>query len=291
LNKEGYISIRGKEIRMCSLGNNLFSGSGIGEFVSVFDAGKTYQVLYGKKEIGQIHYATISSQKKLEGNGFSQRFILAGKAWKVVQSDPFKKTLQVIPTEKGVKPMWLGKGVGIAGRFAEAARRYVLNPQYPSNINVDDDVMDALLESVDKLKLTVSELSSYTVQKVSRKRSLDLKVYTYAGEIKNMLFSFLVPEFFDCVKNVKYDWRSIWFKTIQEIEMEDFFHWVDSLDFESFEGILSEKLKEESKKIGELIFQDRFADLVDEKLLIKAFIKIFWDRLEHQDATLKTQPA
>ena len=73
--------------------------------------------------------------------------------------------------------------------------------------------------------------------------------------------------------------------------MEDFFLWVDSLDFEAFESILSERLQEESKKIGELIFQDRFADLVDEKVLIKAFIKIFWDRLEQEDPSLKTQPA
>ncbi len=291
LNKDGYISIRGDEIRMGPLGNNLFSGSGIGEFVSVFDAGKTYQVLHGKKEIGQIHYATISSQKKLEGAGFSQRFILAGKAWKVVQSDPFKKTLQVVPADKGVKPMWLGKGVGIAGRFADAARRFVLQPQYPDNIRLDDEVMDALLESCDKLRLTVSDDSFYTVQRVSRKRSVDYTVYTYSGEIKNMLYSFLISEFYDCVKNAKYDWRSIWFKSLQEIEMEDFFLWVNSLDFETFESILSERLQEESKKIGELIFQDRFADLVDEKVLIKAFIKIFWDRLEKEDPTLKTQPA
>ncbi|MFW6262631.1 MAG: DEAD/DEAH box helicase [Thermotogota bacterium] len=291
LHKEGYLSIRGDEIRMGSLGNNLFSGSGIGEFVSVFDAGKTYQVLYGKKEIGQIHYATISSQKKLEGAEFSQRFILAGKAWKVVQSDPFKKILQVIPTEKGVKPMWLGKGVGIAARFADAARRFVLNPRYPENIKVDDAVMDALLDSIDQLRLTVSEDSFYTVQRVSRQRSVDMKVYTYAGEIKNMLYSILISEFFDCVKTVKYDWQSIWFKSIQEIEMEDFFRWVDSLDYETFETILSERLKEESKKIGELIFQDRFADLVDERILIKAFIKIFYDRLEKASSTLKIQPA
>ena len=291
MNKEGYISIRGEEIRMGPVGNNLFSGSAIGEFVSVFDAGKTYQVLHGKKEIGQTHYATISSQKKLEGGNFSQRFILAGKAWKVIQSDPFKKTLQVIPTDKGVKPMWLGKGVGIAGRFADAARRFVLQPQYPENIKVDEEVMDSLLASCDKLRLTVSEASLYTVQSVSRKRSLDLKVYTYAGEIKNMLYSFLLPEFFDCVKTVKYDWRCIWFKSIQEIEMEDFFQWVNTLDFNAFEQVLTEKLQEETKKIGELIFQDRFADLVDEKVLIKAFIKIFWDRLEKAEATLKTQPA
>lgn len=291
MNKEGYISVRGEEIRMGHIGNNLFSGSGIGEFVSVFDAGKTYQVLHGKKEIGQIHYATISSQKKLEGGNFSQRFILAGKAWKVVQSDPFKKTLQVVPTEKGVKPMWLGKSVGIAGRFADAAKRFVLQPQYPENIVVDDDVMEALMESTDKLRLTVSEESAYTVQMVSRKRSLDMKVYTYAGEIKNMLYSFLIPEFFDCVKTVKYDWRSVWFKSFQGIEMEDFFRWVEALDFDTFEQILSEKLKEESKKIGELIFQDRFADLVDERVLIKAFIKIFWDRLEKAEPTLKTQLA
>ncbi len=291
LHKEGYINIRGDEIRMGSLGNNLFSGSGIGEFVSVFDAGKTYKVLYGKKDIGQIHYATISSQKKLEGAGFSQRFILAGKAWKVIQSDPFKRILQVIPTDKGVKPMWLGKGVGIAGRFADAAKRFVINPEFPANISVDNDVMDALLESIDKLRLTVSPDSSYCVQGVSRKRSVDFKVYTYAGEIKNMLYSFLLPEFYDCVQSVKYDWRSIWFKSVQEINMEDFFLWVDSLEFESFEKILSEKLKEESKKIGEILFQDRFADLVDEAILIKAFIKIFWDRMEKEETTLKTQPA
>jgi len=291
LHKNGYLSIRGDEIRMGSLGNNLFSSTGMGEFVSVFDAGKTYKVMHGKKEIGQIHYATLSSQKKLEGAEFSQRFILAGMAWKVIQSDPFKRILQVIPAEKGVKPMWLGKGVGIAGRFADAAKRFVLNPQFPENIHLDNEVMDALLESVDKLVSTVSEDNPFRVQKVSRKRSIDYKVFTYAGELKNMLYSFFINTFFDCVQAVKYDWRCLWFKSLQEIEMEEFFNWMDAIEYEEFERILKEKLKDETKKITELVFQDRFADLVDEQVLIQAFIRIFWNRLEKEEATVKTQPA
>jgi len=291
LHKNGYLSIRGDEIRMGSVGNNLFSSTGMGEFVSVFDAGKTYKVLHGKKEIGQIHYATLSSQKKLEGAEFSQRFILAGMAWKVVQLDPFKRILQVIPAEKGVKPMWLGKGVGIAERFADAAKRFVINPQFPENIRLDNEVMNALLESVDQLVLTVSAENPFAVQKVYRKRCIDYKVFTYAGELKNMLYSFFIDVFFDDVQAVKFDWRSLWFKSLQEIEIEGFFNWMEAMEFQEFEQILKEKIKDETKKITELVFQDRFADLVDEQVLIQAFVKIFWNLFEKEDANAKKLPA
>ncbi|HRW35088.1 MAG TPA: hypothetical protein P5107_08535, partial [Thermotogota bacterium] len=57
------------------------------------------------------------------------------------------------------------------------------------------------------------------------------------------------------------------------------------------EQILKEKIKDETKKITELVFQDRFADLVDEQVLIQAFVKIFWNLFEKEDANAKKLPA
>jgi ATP-dependent Lhr-like helicase len=277
--KEGFLSVRGGEIRIGSKGAALFGGSGAGEFVSVFDAGRSYTVQYNNIEVGQIHYATLSSQQKLEGGEFAQRFILAGRAWKVVESDPFKRILKVVPAQKGAKPMWLGKGGDIAERFASAAARFVLNPEFPENIKVDQGVYDALLNTIDHVRTTVDEERGYAVVEIRRKRSIDYEIYTYSGEIKNMLYSLLIPEFFESVKGAKYDWKRIRFKSSLAVDCDDFFIWLADVEKKEFEEKLIEKLKEDSKKIGEILFQDRFADLVGEDLLSQTYVNILWKLL------------
>jgi ATP-dependent Lhr-like helicase len=276
LHKEGYIAIRGPEIRIGAKGDTLFGGPGVGEFVSVFDAGRSYSVQYNNMDVGQIHYATISSQKKLEGGDFSQRFILAGRAWKVIESDPFKRILKVIPAQKGSKPMWLGKGGNIAERFALAASRFVLNPEFPENIQIDAAVYDALQTTIDNVRTTIDEDRAFCSLEIRRKKSFDYEIYTYAGEIKNMLFALLIPEFFEGVKKAKYDWKRLNFKSPINVDYEDFYQWMDQLTKEAFEKNLIEKLKGDSKKIGEILFQDRFAGLVGEEMLSQTYINILW---------------
>ena len=277
--EKDYLTKRGTQYRLSRKGNNLFGGASVGEFLSVFDAGTTFSVYYGEKEIGKIHYATLSSQKKLEGGDFSQRFILAGRAWKVIEADPFKKTLKVSPAQKGVKPMWLGKSAGIAERFARAGAGFVSTPEFPDNCRIDPDVFDSLLESVEKLKPTVPGDDDCAVLMVRRKKTVAYHVYTYAGEIKNLLYSLLMPGYFEGLKKVRYDWRELKFTASSELDLPGFFIWMRELSFEEFADHLKDPLEEESKKIGELLFQDRFADIVSPALLIKAYTKRFWHLL------------
>ncbi|HOO33847.1 MAG TPA: DEAD/DEAH box helicase [Thermotogota bacterium] len=283
LTEEGFLSIRGNEIRIGANGAALFGGAGAGEFVSVFDAGRSYAVLYNNIEVGQIHYATISSQQKLEGGDFSQRFILAGRAWKVIESDPFKRILKVIPAQKGSKPMWLGKGGEIAERFASAAARFVCTPEFPETIKVDQAVYDALMNTVDLVRTTIDESRGYCPVEIKRKRSMDYEIYTYGGEIRNMLYSLLIPEYFEGVKEAKYDWKRVKFKSPLSVDCDDFFIWLDQVSKEEFEKKLTEKLKEDSKKIGEILFQDRFAGLVGEELLAQTYINILWKILKSEN--------
>jgi hypothetical protein len=132
------------------------------------------------------------------------------------------------------------------------------------------------------VRTTIDEDRAFCSLEIRRKKSFDYEVYTYAGEIKNMLFALLIPEFFEGVKKAKYDWKRLNFKSPINIDYEDFYQWMDQLTKEVFEKKLIEKLKSDSKKIGEILFQDRFAGLVGEDLLSQTYINILWKILRSE---------
>lgn len=267
-------------LRIGNEGDRLFSGMGLGNFVSVFDIGKEFTVYYGDKEIGKIHYATFGVSNELKNVGFAQSFILAGKAWKIIDMNMNQKIVYVEPSGSGVKPMWLGGSGNIAERFAKAGRKFVLNPDFPDNINIEDSVYDALSKSIEELRITMDKESEMISMCIQRKRSSDYFLYTYEGEMKNMLYSYLLPFYDESIKSARSNWRFVKFKSNLDFNASEFIEWVRNIEFKEFKEFLEESVKKNSYKIGKKLFQDRCSDLVSENTLVKAYLKSFWSILK-----------
>ncbi len=282
LEKCSIVQRKNDTLRLGSEGDLIFSGRGLGDFVSVFDVGKEYTVMFGDREIGKIHYATFGVSKELRKVGFSQSFILAGKAWKITDINMNKKIVFVEPSATGVKPMWLGGSGNIAERFSKACRKFILNPIFPENVKIDVDVFDALIKSVEELRTTVDENYQMISLCVERKKIADYRLYTYAGEMKNLLISYLLPHYDESAKSVKSNWKFVKFRTINEFNCEEFNEWMSKIEFKEFSEYLEEPLKKNSYKIGKKLFQDRCTDLIGSETLVKAYLKAFWNILGKQ---------
>ena len=295
LQEQNWIFVREGEIRLGTQAANKLSGMGLGDFVSVFQTGKEFRVFHGSKEIGKIHSATFASAEKLASAGMNRSFILAGRAWKIVKADLQQKTVQVEPDRSGIKPLWLGQGELVAYRFADAIGRFLLNPPFADfqgeskHIKVDPEVQDALLQTMDEEKEHLQQGESWSLRAIQKKRSVDLVLYNYSGDLFNLLLSLLLPFFEPSIRNVRWNYRGLRFRSQSAPDMDALLSWLVHMDFSAFEEKMNQVEEQAMQKVGEKIFQDSCTSFIPYDLYLQAVVRVLWKAMQEALKSLGSQ--
>lgn len=166
-------------------GERVFGGRNFFKLYAVFDTGETFTVRHGQELVGTLDrwfVFQLSPQRPV--------FRLAGKAWKMVELDPKRSTLRVVPADKGAAPQWTGRAGALSRTVCERILDVVLGHHTPEHL---DDACRAWLAHVRDLYADVG------LDRFARPVTVDEKRkavwHTFAGTGINSVLARLIEHF------------------------------------------------------------------------------------------------
>jgi len=149
------------------------------DFYTVFDAQHYYKVISSGTGIGQI---PVTAQVMENEN-----ILLAAKIWKIRFVDHDAKKIEVVPTNDGRKPLFLGEGGDVHSRIREKMMEILFS----------EDVFSMLDENsakeIDKLRkeFSVFPITDLNLQRPMLTGAKELGLYSFTGSRINRTLSFL----------------------------------------------------------------------------------------------------
>lgn len=279
-----YLSQSGDTLLLGHRISEMLTPLGIGEFVSVFEVGEELTVWMGETEIGKVHKATLKVLSQMAAAGINRSFFLSGKAWRVESVDMKSRKVWVQPDKSGIPPLWLGSSEMIARRFSQAVRQFMLTPHFSESIQVAPVVMDALLKTIETLKYSVSPDHPWTLAPVPKKSCVDYTLYTYEGDMKNLALSLWIRNQFDDARNVRWDWKSVRFRSSMPADAEEIHASIHHIDYATFKEEMEEVLIPLLPEIARKLFSDSCSDFIPTELLLESCIKNLWEAVQEKES-------
>ncbi|HBP21508.1 MAG TPA: ATP-dependent helicase [Planctomycetes bacterium] len=161
-------------------GEELFGRKNFIELCSVFSSPPLFQVLHGRKELGQVHQRSFQvppDQKPV--------LLLAGRSWTVNHLDWPRRIAQVEPTkgERG-KSRWLGSSLPLHSRLCRAVRSVLADGEVPVRLT------KRAQEKLEELLADYSWVQDGTTALVRDPKGL--RWWTFAGLLANATLSELL---------------------------------------------------------------------------------------------------
>ena len=127
------------------VGEKAFGRRHFMELFSVFVAPPLIKVLYGRKEIGEVHQATFLSK-----TDEPRTLVLAGRGWQTRSVDWKRRIAYVEPTESRGRSQWLSSGQALSFDMCQAVLRVLRSETFPVKLSTRArDMLDSLREDYD----------------------------------------------------------------------------------------------------------------------------------------------
>ena len=158
-------------------GERTFGRQNFLDLLSVFTTPPLFTVLYGQKELGNVHESTF--YKRQEGPPI---LVLAGRSWATKHLDWDRRLAYVEPSEETGRSRWLGEGQMLSHAVCQSIRRIMAS---------DDNHHSWSRRTIEQFRLLRDEHPWVVENKTSLVQTPDGKLtwWTFAGGVANNLIA------------------------------------------------------------------------------------------------------
>ena len=162
-------------------GEAIFGRRNFMDLLSVFTSPPLFMVLFGQKELGNVHESTF--MKRDQGPTI---LVLAGRSWETKHVDWNRRIAHVEPSEERGRSRWLGEGQMLSSTACRSLRRVLANDNLPAFLS--ERATQRITDIRDEFSW-VKEDSTAILQESNG----ELRWFTFAGGVANTLLAEQIP--------------------------------------------------------------------------------------------------